>query len=483
MWGGRFRLPVLRKWATVTVSVTGIAEAIGAARPQSDGSISGWSIDSRTLNPGDCFFALRGPAHDGHDYVAQAFERGARLAVVEKQIGAAGPEMLVPDTTLALEKLGRAVRERWGGIVIGVTGSAGKTTTKDTIASLVATHYRTGRTVGNYNNHLGVPLSILRLPDDCRVAVLELGMNRAGEIRALAGIAKASIGVVTNVGWAHTENFVDGIEGVALAKRELIEELPATGTAVLNADDAYVRDFARVHAGRSILFGFSDDAEVRAENVEMLAGGARFRCLGVDFESPLSGRHGVSNVLAGIAAARALGIAPERLRDAVRSLAVGKMRGERLERCGVTIINDCYNANPEAIRSMMEVLRGIPARRRIAVLGEMLELGREAETLHRAIGRFAVEQGIHAMVGIRGAARFMVDEAVKAGMSDSAAFFFHTPEEAGEFVRAYAQPGDAILFKGSRGVQVEKALDKAFGEPMPLARNKNHPADSPCWNA
>jgi UDP-N-acetylmuramoyl-tripeptide--D-alanyl-D-alanine ligase len=458
----------------VTVLMAGIAEAIGAARTQSDASVRGWSIDSRSLNPGDCFFALRGPAHDGHDYVAQVFERGAKVAVVERPSvnGPAGLEMVVPDTMVALQRLGRAVRGRWGGTVIGVTGSAGKTTTKDTIASLVATQYRTGRTLGNYNNHLGVPLSILRLPDDCRVAVLELGMNHAGEIRALAGIAKASIGVVTNVGWAHTENFADGIEGVARAKRELIEELPATGTAILNADDAYVRDFARVHPGRTILFGFAENAEVRAENVEMLPGGARFRCLGVDFESPLIGRHGVSNVLAGIAAARALGIAPDGLRDAVRALAVGKMRGERLERRGVTVINDCYNANPEAMRSMVEVLREIPARRRIAVLGEMLELGREAETLHRGVGRFAVEQGIHAILGIRGAARFMVDEAMKAGMSDSAALFFNTPEEAGEFVREYAQAGDAILFKGSRGVQVEKALDRAFGEPMPRQRQE-----------
>ncbi|HVW83958.1 MAG TPA: UDP-N-acetylmuramoyl-tripeptide--D-alanyl-D-alanine ligase [Bryobacteraceae bacterium] len=445
--------------------MAGIAEAIGASNPAPEGSVSGWSIDSRTINPGDCFFALRGPSHDGHDYVPRVFERGASVAVVEHPVGTGGLQLVVPDTTIALQRLGKAVRERWGGTVVGVTGSAGKTTTKDTIASLVAVQCRTGRTIGNFNNHLGVPLSILRLPDDVRLAVLELGMNHAGEIRELACIAQPSIGVVTNVGWAHTENFPDGIEGVALAKRELIEALPASGIAVLNADDPRVREFARVHPGRSILFGFAEDAEVRAENVEMSTAGARFRCLGVDFESPLAGRHGVSNVLAGIAVARALGIAPERLREAVRSLAVGRMRGERLERNGVTIINDCYNANPEAMRSMLELLRDTPARRRFAVLGEMLELGREAETLHRCTGRFAAEQGIDAVIGVRGAARFMVDEAMKAGMSDSAALFFDTPEEAGDYVRERAQPGDAILFKGSRGVQTEKALDRAFGEP------------------
>jgi UDP-N-acetylmuramoyl-tripeptide--D-alanyl-D-alanine ligase len=196
----------------------------------------------------------------------------------------------------------------------------------------------------------------------------------------------------------------------------------------------------------------------------MCPNGAHFRCLGVDFDSPLAGRHGVSNVLAAIAVAHAMGIAPERLVEAVRKLAVGKMRGERLERNGVTIINDSYNANPEAMRSMLEVLRGTPAQRRIAVLGEMLELGREAGTLHRGIGQFAAEQGIHAVIGIRGAARYMVEGAMETGLSDSAALFFETSEAAGEFLKSYVRPGDAVLFKGSRGVEVEKALERAFGE-------------------
>jgi UDP-N-acetylmuramoyl-tripeptide--D-alanyl-D-alanine ligase len=305
-----------------------------------------------------------------------------------------------------------------------------------------------------------------------------MGMNHAGEIRELARIAKPQIGVVTNAGWAHSEYFENGgacgIEGVALAKRELIEELPATGIAVLNADDERVRKFRNVHPGRSILYGFAESAEVRAEDLRMCPDGAHFRCLGVDFETPLAGRHGVSNVLAAIAVARSLGIAPERLRDAVRTLSIGKMRGERFERRlsdsggAVTVIDDCYNANPEAMESMLELLRGTPARRRIAVLGEMLELGREAEALHRRIGRFAAEQGIDALLGIRGAARFMVDGAIGAGLSGSAASFFDTPEEAGDFLRGFVRPGDAILFKGSRGVQVEKALERAFEEvPAP----------------
>ena len=449
----------------MTLSFAAIAEAIGAAKPAHEGTtVSGWSIDSRTINPGDCFFALPGPNNDGHDYVAGAGDKGAALAVVERAVDAKIPQLVVPDALIALQELARKTRERWAGTVVGVTGSAGKTTTKDAIASLLSVQFRTGRTIGNYNNHFGVPLSILRLPDDCRAAVIELGMNHAGEIRALAHIAKPEVGVVTNVGWAHAEFFDDGIDGVARAKRELIEELPANGTAVLNADDHRVRAFEYVHPGRSILFGFAEDAEVRAENLRLCPNSTHFRCMGVDFASPLAGRHGVSNVLAAIAAAYAMGIKPENLTDAVRKLAVGKMRGERLERNGVTIINDSYNANPEAMRSMIELLRDTPARRRIAVLGEMLELGREAGTLHRGIGQLAAQQGIDAVLGIRGAARFLVDGAMEAGMSDSAALFFDSAEEAGDYLRGYVRPGDAVLFKGSRGVAVEKALERAFGK-------------------
>jgi UDP-N-acetylmuramoyl-tripeptide--D-alanyl-D-alanine ligase len=446
----------------VNMSIETIAEILGVGPPEAGVNISGWSIDSRTISPGDCFFALRGPTHDGHDFVASVFERGARLAIVDHEIDAQGPQLRVPDTTAALQSLGREARKRWGGTVVGVTGSAGKTTTKDTIAALLSTTFPTGRNMGNLNNHLGLPLSILRLPDDSKVAVLEMGMNHEGEIRDLANIAGPQIGVVTNVGWAHTENFPDGIAGVARAKSELIRALQPEGTAVLNADDERLRGFAKLHTGPAVLFGFAENADVRAEAVSLTSEGARFRTLGVEFESPLAGRHGVSNVLAGIAVAHTMGIAPEKLRDAVRSLKPGTMRGERTTRNGITIINDCYNANPEAMRSMLELLRDTPATRRIAVLGEMLELGPEADTLHRNIGRFAAEQGIHAVIGIRGAGRWMVDEAIAAGLSGGAAFFFETPEQAGEFLKTFFRPGDAVLFKGSRGVHVERALEGAF---------------------
>lgn len=427
-----------------------------------DRPVTGWSVDTRTLVPGDLFFALRGPNHDGHDHVAAAFEKGAAGAVVDREVLASGPLIRVPDVPMALQELAAWARRNWGGEVIGVTGSAGKTTTKEAIARMLAVRGPVGQTTGNFNNHVGVPLSLLRIPDEASTAVIEIGMNHAGEIRELSKIARPDIGVVTNVGYAHMENF-ESIAGVAAAKRELIEALPPGGVAVLNADDARVRDFRAVHPGRAILFGMSADAEVRAEDVAIAGERTRFRVDGVPFATRVSGRHGILNLLAGIAVARLHGIALYELTDVIRECEPGKMRGTRLERGGISIFDDCYNANPDAVRAMLDVLRDTPAERRIAVLGEMLELGHWAEPLHRDIGKYVAGAGISVLVGIRGVARQMVDAAIQGGLATDAAFFFERPEDAGQHLRSLARPGDAILFKGSRGTHVEKALERFLG--------------------
>ena len=419
-----------------------VARAMRSRSVPGPAEVTGWSVDTRTQNAGDLYFALRGPNHDGHVYVDAAIAKGAVGVVVERQTGVAN-EIAVSDTLHALQQLGSWARGRWGGQVVGVTGSAGKTTTKDAIAHLLSAEFPVGRTVGNFNNHVGVPLSILRLPDHCRIGVLEMGMNHAGEIRELAAIATPDMGVVTNVGYAHVE-FFNSIEGVA----------------VLNADDPRVLQFRDVHPGPSVTFGFSECADVRAETAEFDASGTRFRALGVDFETGLTGRHAVSNLLAAIAVAREFGIAPERLAEPVRTFAVGKMRGERLEHNGVTVWNDCYNSNPEAARAMIDVLAKTAAHQRIAVLGEMLELGHASEELHRQLGRYAAEHGVDALIGIRGAAHWIVEEARAAGMPESAAEFVEDPAAAGDLLREWAHPGDAVLFKGSRGVQVERAWER-----------------------
>ena len=422
-------------------------------------SVGGWSVDTRTQNVGDVYFALRGPNFDGHNYVADAWRKGASAVVVERPVAGREGELVVGDSLRGLQDVAVWARRQWGGRVVGVTGSAGKTTTKDAIAHVLAAEFAVGKTVGNFNNHVGVPLSILRLPGECRVGVLEMGMNHAGEIRELAAIAGPEIGVVTNVGYAHVE-FFESIEGVAAAKRELIEGLPRDGVAVLNADDARVVRFRDVHPGRSVTFGFSADADVRAEAAEFRADGTKFRVDGVDYETGLVGRHAVMNLLAAIAVAREFGIAPKRLREPVRTFAVGKMRGERMEHNGILVWNDCYNSNPAAAQSMIDVLGESPAVRRIAVLGEMLELGHAAEAFHRQVGKYAAEHGVDLLLGVGGSARAMVDAAVEAGLPASAGHFFMESVAAGEFVRQAAHAGDAILFKGSRGVHVERALER-----------------------
>jgi UDP-N-acetylmuramoyl-tripeptide--D-alanyl-D-alanine ligase len=442
----------------MTLDLQEVARAMRAAGNPPAVKVTGWSVDTRTQKAGDLYFALRGPNHDGHDFVGAAVAQGAAGVVVERRTGAPN-ELVVSDTLEALQELAAWARANWGGTVVGVTGSAGKTTTKDAIAQLLAVELPVGKTVGNFNNHVGVPLSILSLEDGCRAAVLEIGMNHAGEIRRLAAIAKPNIGVVTNVGYAHAEYF-DSIEGVAAAKRELIEALPRDGVAVLNADDPRVAEFRGAHPGRSVTFGFSEGADVRGEAAQFSADGARFRAAGVDFETGLAGRHAVMNLLAAIAVAGVLGIAPERLREAVRTIASGKMRGQRSEHNGMVVWNDCYNSNPEAAQSMIDVLRETPAASRIAVLGEMLELGRAGEELHRQVGRYAAEHGIDWLIGVRGQARAMVEAAAAAGLPRGRARFFEDPAEAGEFARLTAGPGDAILFKGSRGVKVERAMER-----------------------
>lgn len=432
-----------------------VASVLGVASPVESGLVTGWSIDSRTAAKGDLFFALKGEHHDGHDYVAAVLEAGALAAVVDRAIP--GHVLRVSDTEKALAAVATQARQWWDGTVIGVTGSAGKTTTKDIIAMLVSVEHATGKSTGNLNNHFGVPLSLLRLPDDARFGVFEMGMNHAGEIRNLCSIARPQIAVVTNVGYAHIGNF-DSIEGIAAAKRELVEALPANGLAVLNYDDARVREFS--HAGKRIRYGLTEGADVRPEQVQFGATGTTFHLDGVAFATKLTGRHSLLNLLAGLTIARELGTPMSRLPDAVAALQPAKMRGERRVIAGMTILDDCYNSNPDAAKAMLEVLADTPAKRKIAVLGEMLELGSWAEELHCAVGNYAATTGVTVLLGIRGAARHLIDAARASGLDAGAALFFESSTEAGAYLRTIAREGDAILFKGSRGTRVELALER-----------------------
>ena len=436
-----------------------IAQFTGSTSHATEEQISRWSIDSRTLTPGSLYIALRGENHDGHSFLQAAAERGATAALVDDRDWPEPPGLRlirVADTLVALQQLAARARQRLHFPLVAITGSAGKTTTKETVSTLAGAARRVTRNEGNLNNHIGLPLSLLRMDETAQAGVLEMGMNHAGEIRALCRIARPDIGVVTNVGTAHIEHFKD-IDGIALAKRELIEELGPDGTAVLNFDDPRVRAFAAAHLADTVTFGMGEGADFRAENVQTTATGSTFLIQDVAFEINLPGRHGVWNVTAGVAVGSILGIPLEVMADAARALQSGKMRGERLTHNGITILNDCYNSNPEAAKAMLDTLAAMPGARKIAVLGEMLELGQWAEQLHREVGTHAADRGVHTVIAIRGAARHLADAARKAGAET---LFFDEPADAGDALRSLARPGDVVLCKGSRGTRVEKALER-----------------------
>jgi UDP-N-acetylmuramoyl-tripeptide--D-alanyl-D-alanine ligase len=425
----------------------------------------GYSIDSRTIQPGELFFAVKGDRLDGHDYVHQALERGAVSAVVRKDHLARFPVktclLAVDDTLVALQVLATAVRRLWGKPVVGVTGSAGKTTTKEAIAHLLSARYRVLKSEGNFNNHFGLPLMLLKLQSEHDIAVIEMGMSHAGEIAALAKIAQPEIGVVTVVAPVHLEYF-DSLAGIARAKYELIESLPPAGTAVLNADDEYVSQFGRDFKGKVVLYGTRSPADVRAENIKSRgAEGSEFEVVVDGLREratlPLVGAHNIHNALAAVAVGLERGIPLADAVAALTTLTPADKRGQVVQVGNIKVVNDCYNSNPKALEAMVDALAAMPAERRIVIAGEMLELGPAGEQMHRAAGAHIAEKKMDILVGVRGLATSMVEAAKVAGMR---AEFVATPEEAGEWLARETRDGDVVLLKASRGVKLEKALEK-----------------------
>ncbi len=426
--------------------------------------VQSYSIDSRTIGPGQLFFAVKGERLDGHDFVGQALEKGAIAAVVRKDELGRYPQtnrlLAVDDTLLALQTLAMAVRKLWGKPLIAVTGSAGKTTTKESIAHVLSARFRVLKSEGNFNNHFGLPLMLLKLEPEHDVAVIEMGMSHAGEIRALAQIAKPDIGVVTNVAAVHLE-FFDSLAGIAKAKYELVESLPLNGTAVLNADDEYVSQFGKNFAGKRVMYGTAASADVRAENVrsrgqegcefDVVVGGRREPAT-----LPLIGQHNVLNALAAVAVGLEQGLTLSEAVASLASIAAADKRGQVLQLGNITAINDCYNSNPKALDAMVNALAGMKAARRIVVAGEMLELGPAGEEMHRRAGEHIADKKIDLLLGVRGLAQAMVESAKQAGVR---AEFVPGSEQAGEWLAREARDGDVVLLKASRGVKLEKALD------------------------
>jgi UDP-N-acetylmuramoyl-tripeptide--D-alanyl-D-alanine ligase len=461
-----------------------VARALGVRPPggvDSLARLAGVSINSRTLARGELFVAIHGPRHDGHEFVVAALEAGALAGVVaaDRLSGYDEPYrsklLAVSDTLASLQNLAQAVRTGWGRRLAAVTGSAGKTTTKEILAALLAARFRVLKSEGNLNNEYGLPLQLLRLDEADEAAVVELGMSHAGELKRLAEIARPDVGVVTRVAPVHLEFFAS-VEEIALAKRELIEGLAGReSVAVLNADDPLVSRFAQVAPGRVVTFGIEARADFRAENIQDRGlDGTEFDFLGPEGRA----RHNISNALAALAAASVWGVGAAEAKKIFPKLEATGMRGRVLHYdAGFTVINDCYNSNPVALAAMVGMLTSTPATgRHILAAGEMLELGPASAELHREAGRAAAApRTLDWIIGVPGDAENLVRGAVAAGHPSARAKFCASSADAGAFLENLIERGDVILVKGSRGVKMERiveALDSRF------ARTQAEPAAS-----
>jgi UDP-N-acetylmuramoyl-tripeptide--D-alanyl-D-alanine ligase len=470
------------RWTIAQVAGVLVARAGAGLDPVA--RVASVSIDSRTLRSGDLFIAIHGPRHDGHDHVAAALERGAVAALVAAEKLGQYPDairakcIVVDDTFVALKRLARGVREAWGGKIAGVTGSVGKTTTKEILAALLGARYRVLKSEGNLNNEYGLPLTLFRLDETHQAAVLEMGMSRRGELSRLAEIARPDVAVVTRVSPAHLEFFAS-VDEIALAKRELIEGLNGRdSTAVLNADDSRVAAFGAFAPGRVVTYGIEKPAFFMAENIEDRGAlGTTF-----DYVSPegrvrldlaLPGRHVVANALASLAAASVWELGIEEARLVLPQLQPPVMRGELLQFSnGAALINDSYNSSPAALQAMTALLAATPGfRRRILAAGEMRELGASSAQLHHEAGAFAAKTGlVDWIVGVAGDAAQLLEGAARAGIPRDRLKFFASSEEAADFLQKFLQPGDLLLIKGSRGVKMERIVEVLLmqhGAPNP----------------
>jgi len=450
-----------------------VAEAMGAGRPPDAEAVVGEVVtDSRVLRQGDLFVALRGPRFDGHAFVDEVLGRGAAGVVVTTgRGGGAARAIEVEDTLDALQRLAHAIRTAAGTTVVAITGSAGKTTTKEAIAELLASRFRVVRNKGNLNNHIGLPLSLMQLRTGPDVAVMELGMNHAGEISRLVEIASPDVRVWTNVGDAHL-GFFASPDAIADAKAEILEKAGPDTVLVCNADDPRVMARVGGFPGRTLTFGRHAGATVRALSVEHrgLAGmSARVATPAGEttLATALLGEGNLSNLLAATAVALDLGVSLDDAAAGVSRLQPQPRRGavHRL-RNGVTVVDDSYNSSPSALRRALDVVaHGRGDARAVAVLGEMLELGDHATALHEACGRAAAAAGLARLVTVGGpAAKAMAAAAVAAGMPVDAVEHLETSAAGADAVLQGIKAGDIVLVKGSRGTRCDVVVDRLVAE-------------------
>ena len=476
-------LPLAARW---------VAEAMGGAVVSGDVAgdppreFSGVSIDTRTLAAGDLYVGIHGERFDGAAFAAAAIEAGAAGVVVPRgwvlrsgrPWSAGGAEQVPPrrvapvvievdDTTVALQALAHGIRKASGTKVVAITGSAGKTTTKEVTSEFLEARYRVVRNRGNFNNHIGLPLSLIELRQRPEMAVVELGMNHAGEISTLVRVAEPDVRVWTNVGEAHL-GFFASLDAIADAKAEILEGAAPSTVLVANADDPRITARIGAFAGRVVTFGIEGGyADVRASavvdrGIEGTSARVTTRHGAVEIATPLVGRANLANILAGIAVAEEFGVPLSSVAARAAHLRPAAHRGEVLRLANrVTVVDDSYNANPTATKKALEVLASGTAPRRIAVIGEMLELGDQSSELHEGVGRAAAGSKVDVLLAVGGApAKALADAAIAAGMAAANVHYFATSDEAADAAAALVTSGDLVLVKGSRGVKTDRVVDR-----------------------
>lgn len=443
--------------AEVLAATTGQCLAEGLVQ-----SFIGVSTDTRTLLPGSIYVALSGEKFDGHDFLKDAVRKGAACLVVSREIDVAQEGVavfLVEDTRIAFQALARFHRLRFGIPVIAVTGSNGKTSTKDMIAAVLGASLRILKTEANFNNEIGLSQTLLRIEAGHQAVVVEMGMRGRGQIAELAAIARPTVGVVTNVGETHLE-LLGTVENIAAAKAELLEALDENSVAVLNADDLFVSRMANKTPARIVTFGLKNKADVTAKKLEQGNNGVSFECCAGGRSFPLSvacpGVHNVCNALAAVAVGLEMGLKPESISLGLARYEPGKMRLNIRQYESITVIDDTYNASPLSMAAAIEVLAGVSKGRKIAAIGDMLELGPAAQAAHVKVGEQLAAAGVEWVLTLGALAEVAGKSAIQHGVSRVVGCSDH--QAAVNELKKQLLPGDTLLIKGSRGMQMEKLL-------------------------
>ena len=419
-----------------------------------DVAFFGANNDTRKLKPGELFVALQG-VRDGHDFVPAALENGA-AAVLCTHCDGDYPAIVVPDTRIALGEIARQERLRLNLKVVGITGSVGKSTTKEMVAAVLGSTYRVSKTPVNHNNDIGMPMAILAIPEQTQIAVLEMGMNHFGEISYLSAIARPDVAVIVNIGTMHIEH-LGSMEGILQAKLEILDGMPSDGKVILNGDDSLLWNLHKTLPSVTYFAQNNTQADVIGSNVEQVEGLLRFHVGGMDVELPLEGEHYVPDALAAVAVGLAFAVPAENIRKSLSNFHGMSGRQEIFRAGEYTIIKDCYNAGPESMSAALTVLSNKPGRR-IAVLGDMLELGVCTQAEHYKVGRIAAECADVVLAYGPNSSR-VVSGAITGGMADAMVGAFEDREKLVDALKRLAKPGDVLLFKGSHGMHMELALD------------------------